>query len=126
MKFSKQKKAILEFIRSKRRHYSATQIYDAVRKEIPNISLATVYRNLAQLIEDKEIISVETSDKCVYYDGFVENHSHFVCEGCKRIYDFPLTSAESEPERAGFKVATYRVVYYGLCNKCANHSKSTK
>ena len=118
MRVTKQRTAILEFLRSKRHHYSATQIYDAVREKIPNISLGTVYRNLAQLIEDKEIISVETSDKCVYYDGFTADHAHFVCERCKEIFDFPLILENSEPSKAGFLVENQRVVYYGLCAKC--------
>ena len=118
MRVTRQRTAILEFLRSRRHHFSATQIYDAVREKIPNISLGTVYRNLSQLIEDGEIISVETSDKCVYYDGFTAGHAHFVCEGCKEIYDFPLENTSSEPEKAGFTVSNQRVVYYGRCSKC--------
>ena len=71
MRETKQKTAILEFLRSKRQHHSAIQIYDAVREKIPNISLGTVYRNLGALIESGEIISVETNDKCVFYDGWM-------------------------------------------------------
>ena len=122
MRVTRQRSAILEFLRSKRHHYSAIQIYDAVREKIPNISLGTVYRNLASLLEDGEIISVETSDKCVYYDGFISGHSHFVCQCCKEIYDFPLESTTSEPEKAGFTVSNQRVVYYGVCKMC-NQSK---
>lgn len=122
MRVTKQRTAILDFLRSKRQHYSAVQIYDAVRVSIPNISLGTVYRNLASLIEDGEIISVETSDKCVYYDGFISNHAHFVCSGCKQIFDFPIELASSEPEKNGFKVEKSRVVYYGLCNSCKNNN----
>ena len=112
MRVTKQKTAILNFLRSKRQHYSATQIYDAVRIEIPNISLGTVYRNLATLIEDGEIISVETNDKCVYYDGFIKDHAYFVCTGCKQIYDFPIEIDLSEPQKNGFKVEKSRVVLY--------------
>ena len=61
MRVTKQRTAILDFLRSKRQHYSAVQIYDAVRVSIPNISLGTVYRNLASLTQDGEIISVDLS-----------------------------------------------------------------
>ncbi|MBQ7761830.1 MAG: transcriptional repressor [Clostridia bacterium] len=118
MRNTKQRTAVLEFLRSKRQHCSATQVYDAVRVKFPNISLGTVYRNLSQLLEDGKIISVETSDKCVYYDGFTSDHAHFVCERCKEIYDFPLVSSISGPEEAGFTVLNQRVVYYGVCSKC--------
>ncbi|MBE5731112.1 MAG: transcriptional repressor [Clostridiales bacterium] len=127
MRNTTQRAEILKFLRSKRQHCSAVQIYDAVREKIPNISLGTVYRNLGQLLEQGEIISVEAVDKCIYYDGFAEDHAHFVCSGCKEIYDFPI-----EPEKrtsileAGFSVDSERVIYYGKCSKCKNSEKSVK
>lgn len=121
MRNTTQRSAILDFLRSRRHHCSAVQIYDAVREKIPNISLGTVYRNLGQLLENGDIITVEAVDKCVYYDGFVENHAHFVCNHCKEIYDFPI---EEESRRAikdaGFFVDNERIVYYGLCSKCVS------
>ena len=119
MRETKQKAAILEFLRSKRQHYSAAQIYDAVREKIPNISLGTVYRNLSTLIESGEIISVETSDKCVFYDGFIKDHAHFVCQKCKNIFDFELpTSAKEHLSSDGFDVSYERLVCYGTCKNC--------
>ncbi len=119
MRQTKQKSAILKFLRSKRQHYSATQIYDAVRQEIPNISLGTVYRNLSQLIESGEIISVETSDKCVFYDGFISDHAHFVCKSCREIYDFDMPKNMANALTGdGFMVDTERFVCYGLCKNC--------
>ncbi len=120
MRETKQKTAILEFLRSKRQHYSAIQIYDAVREKIPNISLGTVYRNLATLIESGEIISVETSDKCVFYDGFVADHAHFVCQRCKSIYDFDMPKGLStELANDGFEIENERLVCYGICKSCS-------
>lgn len=119
MRETKQRTAILEFLRSKRQHCSASEVYDAVRVKIPNISLGTVYRNLGNLLEKGEIISVETSDKCVYYDGFTSSHAHFVCSECKNIFDFPLTlDAHKEIDDMGFLVENERVVYYGKCANC--------
>ena len=120
MRQTKQKSAILNFLRSKRHHYSATQIYDAIRKEIPNISLGTVYRNLASLIESGEIISVETSDKCVFYDGFISDHAHFVCKSCREIYDFDMPKNMAGALTGdGFLVDTERFVCYGVCKNCS-------
>ena len=119
MRNTNQRKEILEFLRSKRHHCSAIQVYDAVREKIPNISLGTVYRNLGSLLENGDIISVEAVDKCIYYDGFVENHAHFVCSGCKQIYDFPIEPEKRKAlDEAGFVVDTERVIYYGVCANC--------
>ena len=120
MRNTAQRSAILEFLRSRRHHCSAVQVYDAVREKIPNISLGTVYRNLGQLLESGEIISVEAVDKCIYYDGFVENHAHFVCNACKEIFDFPIEEESRKALKdAGFMVENERVIYYGLCKKCS-------
>ena len=121
MRDTAQKREILTFLRSKRQHHSAIQVYDAVREKLPNISLGTVYRNLGHLLEDGEIIAVETSDKCVYYDGFVQDHAHFVCGTCKNIYDFPLKKEVAKDViDAGFTIETEKVVYYGKCAACRN------
>ncbi|MBO5439606.1 MAG: transcriptional repressor [Clostridia bacterium] len=124
MRNTTQRTEILKFLRSKRHHCSAVQIYDAVREIIPNISLGTVYRNLGNLLEQGEIVSVEAVDKCIYYDGFTEDHAHFVCSGCKEIYDFPIEPENrSSIHKAGFEVASERVIYYGKCAKCKSADK---
>ncbi len=119
MRDTAQRREILAFLRSERKHYTASDVYEAVREKLPNISLGTVYRNLGNLLEDGDIISVETSDKCVYYDGFTKDHAHFVCDGCKNIFDFPLNNdVASEITDAGFAVESKKVVYYGKCINC--------
>ena len=119
MRSSHQRDAILAYLRSQRAHRSATQVYDAVREEIPNISLGTVYRNLGQLVEMGAIITVETDDKFVYYDGYAKPHTHFVCKGCKKIYDFEYEPVyPSQITDTGFNIESERTVYYGLCNQC--------
>ncbi|MBR2296899.1 MAG: transcriptional repressor [Clostridia bacterium] len=119
MRSSHQRDAILEYLKSMRAHRSATEIYDAVREKIPNISLGTVYRNLGQLVEAGQIITVETHDKFVYYDGYIKPHTHFVCKACKMIFDFEYETTQPEPITSqGFKIENERTVYYGLCKKC--------
>ena len=123
MRQTVQRSTILSFLRAERRHYSAAEIYDAVRETLPNISLGTVYRNLGQLIESGEILSVEAVDKRVYYDGFAADHAHFVCDCCHGIYDFPIEEATREPKRAGFRINRCRVIHYGTCAECLRAQK---
>ena len=119
MRKSHQRDEILAYLRSERAHRSASEVYDAVRKKIPNISLGTVYRNLGQLVEMGEIITVETEDKFVYYDGYIKPHTHFVCRGCSMIFDFEYPVTNPEPITSqGFVIERERTVYYGLCHKC--------
>lgn len=124
MRNTHQRDAILAYLQSERAHRSASEVYEAVRKVIPNISLGTVYRNLGQLVELGKIITVETQDKFVYYDGYVKPHTHFVCRGCKNIFDFE--TEKNHPKEItgnGFKIENERTVFYGLCRACSSSEK---
>ena len=124
MRNTHQRDAILAYLQSERAHRSASEVYDAVRKVIPNISLGTVYRNLGQLVELGKIITVETQDKFVYYDGYVKPHTHFVCRGCKNIFDFETEKIyPKEITGNGFKIENERTVFYGLCHACSSSEK---
>ena len=119
MRNTRQREEILDFLHSKREHYTAVQIYDAVRQKIPDISLGTVYRNLGKLVESGEIVTVGTEDKSLCYDGFLLPHDHFVCTECKKIFD--LEFKRSEPKgiiSSGFEIQYGRTVYYGICPEC--------
>ena len=61
-----------------------------MRKELPNISLATVYRNLNQLAEAGLIRKVEGLDGSVHFDHNTHNHYHFVCIKCNKFTNVPL------------------------------------
>ena len=61
MKYSNSVRQLLTLLRSTRSHPSADWLYENLRKEFPNISLGTVYRNLAQLAENGDILKISTS-----------------------------------------------------------------
>ena len=84
MKYSKQREALLTLLRSTRSHPSADWLYENLRKEFPNISLGTVYRNLAQLAENGDILKISTSANKEHFDGFVHRHFHCVCNKCDK------------------------------------------
>ena len=125
MRNTHQREEILSFLRSRRAHFNAVEIYDAVRLKIPNISLGTVYRNLGKLVEDGEIITVETDNRSIYYDGYVIPHTHFVCKRCGMIYDFNEEEQNFKSVREqGFTIEKHRTVLYGECAECKkNKSK---
>lgn len=67
--YSRQREAILQVLRSTDTHPSASAVYNEVRKLIPNISLGTVYRNLAALAEDGSVLSLSVGDGYEHFDG---------------------------------------------------------
>lgn len=119
---TKQREAILKILRSNRSHPSADQIYDAVRKEIPNISKGTVYRNLQVLREDGAISELNLNGTLSRYEEKQDKHYHFRCEQCGRVFDLdePVNTEieKTVAERTGFKVSSHQTEFRGLCKDC--------
>lgn len=118
MRYSKQRECILNYLKSVTSHPTADAVYAAVKEEIPNISVGTVYRNLKQLESSGEIISIESALDRVNYDGCVLPHQHFICRGCGKIYDLSLPPRTGECEALGHKVERENTVFSGLCADC--------
>jgi Fe2+ or Zn2+ uptake regulation protein len=84
---TRQRDLILKTLRGTKSHPTADWIYEKVKKEIPNISLGTVYRNLSTLKEMGEILELNYGSKYSRFDGNPQNHYHFVCTECGRVFD---------------------------------------
>ncbi|MBE9501051.1 MAG: transcriptional repressor [Dehalococcoidia bacterium] len=119
---SKQKEAILRVLKSTTSHPTADWVYEQVRKEIPNISLGTVYRNLKLLKQEGEILELDLASTQSRFDGNQQSHYHFRCEQCGRIFDVdePVDKEIDErvAQKTGFKVSHHRLEFRGLCKDC--------
>ena len=121
LKYSRQRESIKSFLLSRYDHPTADIIYINVRKEFPNISLGTVYRNLALLTELGEIINI-TTDGSDRFDAHVEPHSHFICRKCHNLLDIHLENedfinAQAQKAFSG-QIEGHTVQYYGICGNC--------
>lgn len=119
---SKQREAILDFLRKTSSHPTAYHIYEAVRKEIPNISLGTVYRNLRLLRDEAEILELDLAGSLSRFDGDTRSHYHFRCEQCGRVFDVnepvDLERNERVAKKTGFRVSHHILEFRGLCRDC--------
>ncbi|MBE6809489.1 MAG: transcriptional repressor [Ruminococcaceae bacterium] len=118
--YSKQREAILNELRGRCDHPTASQVYEGVREVIPNISLGTVYRNLASLVESGEILSVTVGDGKEHFDGDKSFHLHLHCKCCGAIIDSRVKDDKlnSIAKFDGFAPETSVCVVYGLCKNC--------
>ena len=119
---TKQLEVIWDAIKDETSHPTADQIYEKVRKEIPNISLGTVYRNLQKLAAQRRLQVLELS-RSKHFDPLVGRHDHFICESCGRVYDIFLEPKEdifpaSLPTKR-FRVTSHQVSLYGTCGECS-------
>lgn len=127
-KYSKKREAILEALRNTTEHPSAEMLYSRLKQEYPDLSLGTVYRNLAMFVRDGDVVSVGTVAGQERYDADTRPHAHFICSECSRVLDVcsPCLSAlDKEVEReTGGSVTGHSLSFSGTCQNCLNGQKT--
>ena len=108
-------------------HPSAEMVYERVKQVLPNVSLDTVNRTLNTLNKIGAAFIVEGSGDVKRFDGNLENHQHFKCIKCRKIFDFWHTSFENielpEKLKQKFRVLKATVYVEGLCRLCFEKEK---
>lgn len=117
IRFTNQKMAIWEYLKSVKTHPSVEDVFQQVKKTLPRITLATVYRNLKEM--SRQGIIQEIPDKISRYDGDISIHAHFICEKCNKIYDIFGKCALMKPisTKVG-EIKKHQIFFYGICKKC--------
>lgn len=119
----KKRNAILSCLRQTDTHPSAEMVHGMLQTDHPDISLATVYRNLSLFKNQGLIVSVATVRGVERFDANTEPHVHFICSGCDTVIDLPevevphTLSCKAE-ECRGCRVSTCQLTFTGLCSKC--------
>jgi Fur family transcriptional regulator, stress-responsive regulator len=125
-KVTVQRLGVLRALEANATHPSAEALFDAVRVEMPSISLKTVYQTLYELEELGEVAILDLGTGSIRVDPNVEEpHHHLVCSGCGRVRDldvvFPDLRVPVGGEQ-GFEVRTAEVVFRGRCAECRSDS----
>lgn len=125
-RYSKKREAILQALRSSDGHPSADEIYRTLHPAYPDLSLATVYRNLAHFKEEGLAVSIGKVDGQERFDARVCPHAHLICQDCGAVLDFPqveqeeiLSLVRKAAWQGGMRVARSELTCYGLCPKCS-------
>ncbi|NQU66339.1 MAG: transcriptional repressor [Candidatus Marinimicrobia bacterium] len=120
MRYSPQRKVILDTVRNTTKHPTAQDIFEQARMNIPSISLATVYRDLGQLIQNNMIRAIQTGNT-VRYDGNITEHQHFQCSECNQLFDLDVSLKEfvfDLKTKFEHKVMSYELMLNGICHNC--------
>lgn len=118
---SAQRIAVTRFMMENPVHPSAEVIHDALVKEMPTLSLATVYNTLRVLVDTGAVTMLNVDTRNARYDLIKVPHAHFCCRRCGSLHDVPLSSPVMLPDGmslGGFKIEDVDVCYRGLCDKC--------
>ena len=116
---------VMEYLMTERNHPTVDDIYRELVEEIPTLSKTTVYNTLA-LFEDARLVRrVATDGNEARYDAFVEDHGHFRCDSCEKIFDFSIRLEEADEEGLdSFDIRERNIYYQGLCPQCRDRGKN--
>ena len=121
-RMTSQRLKILMYLRSVRTHPSAEMVHKAVSRDLPTITLATVYRNLNILADEGEILKI-TVDNESRFDGFSHHHQHCICRDCGNITDMERKDikefALGNIDRKIFEPDSVKIIFHGICKKCS-------
>ncbi len=118
-----QRAVIYDSLMSAPGHPSPEEVYALVRKQIPSISLATVYKTLHTFVESGVVRELSLHHGSLRVDPTIEPHHHLVCTKCRMVFDLD-ESALKPPQLLGkvpkgFRVESMSIELHGLCQKCA-------
>ena len=129
MNYSRQRELILDTLKSNVVHPTAEYLYTILKEKEPNISLATLYRNLNQLAENGVIKKIDGLDTSSHYYHNTRAHYHFICDNCKRVFDVSADVApdivEKTEAQTGFIVKSHDIIFNGICRDCLKKLKES-
>ena len=116
----RKRNAILACLRGTDTHPSAEMVHDMLRSDYPDISLATVYRNLSRFRAEGTIACVATVRGIERFDANTKPHVHFICSGCDAVIDLPQIPVPRYDREAcgGCHVESCALTLTGLCRSC--------
>src|SRR5437868_10189035 len=131
---TRQRLAIFEALAASREHPSAEEIHRSVRKRLPHLSLATVYKNLESLREIGAVSDVNALHEHGRYEaalpgtGAGRPHHHLVCVSCRKVVDLydDSLNAVRVSDTLGFEVRALKVQVEGICPDCAGEKRRAR
>ncbi|MEF2596411.1 MAG: transcriptional repressor [Lachnospiraceae bacterium] len=125
-----QKALILRAVCELKRHLTADEVYEFVKRDHPSIGKGTVYRNLAILTEEGAIRKVEVPDGSDRFDFTLKNHYHVRCVKCGEVFDVDMDEIPDLQKKIhdthGMEFLTYDIFFKGICPECRAQEKEDK
>lgn len=126
-KYSKQRENILNNLKLRTDHPTAEQLYLDLKEQMPEMGIATVYRNLSELCENGELVKIKSKVGADRFDGNNKPHIHFLCEKCDQLLDICLDEKEKNKldndmlalaKQVDGKALSSEILIMGICKNC--------
>jgi len=117
-----QRVAVFEYLAGVDHHPTAEDVFFAVKRKLPRISLATVYKNLEALVICEAVSKLSYGDAAARYDIRTDHHYHTRCLDCGKVGDLDALEGTAALKhikpQGGFAVKDYRLELIGYCRDC--------
>ena len=124
LRLTPQREHVYDVLLAERDHPTAEQVFLRAKKDMPDISMATVYNCLDALVTSGLVKQVNLDRGATRFCPNMHEHCHFYCESCGGVYDIDLTRARPEvPMPRGFKATQLELSIRGLCPDCGARNK---
>lgn len=128
-KHFRKRDAILHYLRMSKEHPSAETLLAQLKQEIPDLSMGTVYRNLALFKKQGLAISVATVNGVERFDGNTAPHVHFICDDCNAVIDLesmqvPEALASTAATACGGEITGCQLSFTGICQNCISKKET--
>src|SRR5688500_463090 len=121
-RYTEQRAAVYRYLIATDAHPTADDVFTTVRHDIPDISLATVYKSLETLVGCGLAVKLTYGDGSARYDGRTDPHHHARCLTCGAVMDVPgridMRALQGVTAAPGLSVDGYRLQLIGYCARC--------
>jgi len=125
LRLTPQRRQVYEVLMTKRDHPTATEVFIRAQKQMPSISLATVYNCLETMVGNGLVKAVHVDREPTRFCANLREHGHFHCTDCGHITDIEFSESQEHQGwklPSGFLVTQHDVSLRGLCSDCGTHS----
>lgn len=121
---SRQRTLVFDALKASHEHPSAEEIYLAVKEQMPDISLGTVYRNLNLLEQMRMVNRIHTGVSGDRFDAVVSEHPHIICTKCGRVADIAccideeIAQLREKLQKSAAQIEALQIMAWGVCDHC--------
>ena len=117
-RFTPQREHVYSVLLGKRDHPTAEEVFIRTKREMPDISMATVYNCLDALVKCGLARQVSLERGATRFCPNMQEHCHFYCDGCDEVFDINLTPEAGVRLPKCFKAERFDIAIHGRCPKC--------
>jgi Fur family peroxide stress response transcriptional regulator len=119
LRFTPQRLHVYNVLTNTRDHPTAEEVFLRAKRELPQISMATVYNCLDALVKSGLAREVAMERGAARFCPNMKDHCHFYCEQCEQVFDIDLPPNATVALPRGFRANRFDVAIHGRCPSCS-------